>query len=405
MAPLAFASQESGSGGGGGGQQVPLPPFKADTEQKSGPPPAPLPPGERLGVALIGLGRLSVEQLLPAFRESQKARVTALVSGSPDKAKVLAKQYGIAEQSIYDYRNMDRLKDDAGVQAVYIVLPNGMHREYVERSAKAGKHILCEKPMATNSRDAAAMVAASQAARVKLMVAYRIQYEPRHRQVREMIRSQKLGTVKLIEMVNVQRQGEPKQWRHDLKLAGGGALPDIGLYCLNTSRYLLGEEPVEISAMIHTTKGDPRFREVEENVVWHMRFPSGTLVSCMTGYDSHDSRRYRVHGTLGWVDMDPAFSYNDLRLRYAHAEGAVEHAEELRIAEKNQFTLEIDHFADCVKKDKMPFTPGEEGVQDHRLMEAIYEAAKTGRTVAVKPASGQKQMDAFRGPEPATSSE
>jgi predicted dehydrogenase len=149
--------------------------------------------------------------------------------------------------------------------------------------------------------------------------------------------------------------------------------------------------------MMYTTPGDPRFREVEENVMWQMRFPSGTLTSHVTGYDVHESRRYRVHAPTGWIDLDPAFAYRGLRLRTAHAEGKAEQVTEHRLEEKNQFALEMDHFADCVRGNRQPFTPGEEGLQDHRIMEAIYRSAETGRPVKLHETSKQ---DAFRGPEP-----
>jgi predicted dehydrogenase len=359
---------------------IKLPPFQAETERKSEPP-MPMAPEERVGFALLGLGRLSVEQLLPAFQQTKKAKAVALVSGSPEKARQLAAQYGIAEKNIYDYKTYDRLKDNAEVKAIYVVLPNGMHLEYVVRGAAAGKHILCEKPMANTAKECEEMIAACKKADRKLMVAYRIQYEPHNRRVREIIKSGDFGKVKLIEAVNGQRQGDPNQWRHKLKLAGGGALPDIGLYCLNTARFLLGEEPSEITAVEYTTPNDPRFREVEENMLFQMKFPSGVLVNNSTGYDFHDSKRYRVNLQTGWIEMAPAYSYQGLELKTSRADGEMERTEQIKLPQKNQFALEIDHFAECILENKQPFSPGEEGLQDHRIMEKIYEAARAGKTV------------------------
>ncbi len=341
----------------------------------------PLPPDERIGFAVVGLGRLSLEQVLPALAQCKKAKLAALVSGSPDKARQVAAQYGIAENSLYDYQTYDRLKDNPAVQVIYIVLPNGLHREYVVRGAAAGKHILCEKPMATSSRECEEMIAACRKAGRKLMIAYRIQYEPYNRFAREAIKNKQFGQVKLIESVNGQRQGDPSQWRLNKKLAGGGALPDIGLYCLNTSRYLLGEEPVEVSATTYSTPNDPRFREVEENVLFQLRFPSEALVNAACGYDFHDSKRYRAHAQLGWMEMNPAYSCEGLQLQTSRADGQRERTEQIKLPNKNQFAAEMDYFADCVKNDREPFTPGEEGLQDHRLMEAIYEAARTGKSI------------------------
>lgn len=359
---------------------IELPPFQNQTERQTETP-MPMPPEKRIGFAIVGLGRLSLEQLLPAFAQCKKAKCVALVSGSPDKAKQVAAQYGIAEKNIYDYQVYDRLKDNAEVQVIYIVLPNGMHHEFTLRGAAAGKHILCEKPMANSVKECEEMIAACQKAGRKLMVAYRIQYEPHNRFVREAIKSKQFGETKLIQTVNGQRQGDPNQWRLKKKLAGGGALPDIGLYCLNTARFLLGEEPIELSATIYTTPNDARFREVEENVLFQMRFPSGVLVDASTGYDFHDSKRYRIHSQLGWLEMNPAYSYDGLQLQTSKAEGMSERTEQIKLRNKNQFATEIDHFAECVLENKQPYTPGEEGLQDQRIMEAIYEAARSGKTM------------------------
>lgn len=378
---------------------IALPPFTADTERKTETP-MPMAPGERVGFAIVGLGRLSLERLLPAFARCEKAKAVALVSGSPDKAQQVAAQYGIAEKSIYDYRTYDQLKNNPDVQVIYIVLPNGLHHEFTLRGAAAGKHILCEKPMANSSKEAAEMIAACRTADRKLMIAYRIQYEPYNRYVRNLIRDGQYGKVKLIEAVNGQREGEPTQWRLNNKLAGGGALPDIGLYCLNTSRFLLGEEPVEVSATIYSTSGDARFKEVEENVLFQLKFPSGALVNSSTGYDYHDSKRYRVHMQTAWAEMSPAFSYEGLQLQISRADGKMERTEQIKLANKDQFASEIDHMADCILNNTQPYTPGEEGLQDHRLMEAIYEAAQSGKTVKLSRESQSHKTP--RGKEPAS---
>lgn len=361
-------------------KKLKLPPFIHESEG-IGEPPKPFAPNDRIGFAIVGLGHLSIDELLPAFQETRRAKIVALVSGSPEKAEQIAAQYGIDAKNIYDYENFDELKNNAEVDAVYIVLPNALHREFTERGAKIGKHILCEKPMATSVEDCEKMIAACRKANVKLMIAYRIQYEQYNRKVREIIRSEKFGKVKLIEGVNGQRQSKEWQWRHDKKLAGGGALPDIGLYCLNTARFLLGEEPTEVSAQTFSTSDDPRFKEIEENMLFQMRFPSGALVNSSTGYDYHQSKRYRVAMQTGWAEMSPAYSYENLQLKISENRDDGENTTQIIMKNQNQFAAEIDHFADCIMNDKQPFTPGEEGLQDQRIMDAIYEAAKSGKTI------------------------
>ncbi len=197
------------------------------------------------------------------------------MSGSPEKAKLIAAQYGIKPESVYSYEKFEDIKNNPEIAAVYIVLPNAMHKEFVLRAAKAGKHVLCEKPMATSSAEAKQMVEGCHAAGRLLMIAYRCQYEPYNRKVIDLLRERKYGTAKLIRAANVQNMAAPEQWRLKKSMAGGGSLPDVGLYCLNAARYLTGEEPVEIYGQISTTPNDPRFREVEETVSFSLRFPSG----------------------------------------------------------------------------------------------------------------------------------
>ena len=374
-----------------------LPPFIASTEREPSPQPTPLPRDQRVGFALVGLGRLSVEELLPAFAQTEMARCVALVSGQRDKALQLAQRYNIASSSVYDYANFDRIRDNPAVEVVYIVLPNGQHEEFTTRAVRAGKHVLCEKPMANNSAQARRMIAAAREANRKLMIAYRIQYEAYNREARRLIRAGELGAPKLFEAINGQNQGEPNQWRHVRALAGGGALPDIGLYCLNTIRFILGEEPIEIMGSTYSTPGDPRFREVEETCLWQMRFPSGVQASCSTGYGHHMSRWMRAHGETGWLNMDMAFAYRGQRMEIARARGRSERIETVQLDQKNQFAAEIDHMSDCVLNNRTPWTPGEEGLQDHVLMEAIYRSAREGRSIKLAPVA---KRDAFRGDEP-----
>jgi predicted dehydrogenase len=380
-------------------QGVKLAPLYRSSEQASGLPPLPYSPGHRIGIAVVGLGHLAIGQILPAFGVSQRVRLAGLVSGDPAKAKALAALYGIPEKSVYGYENYDSIRDNPEIQAVYVVLPNSLHAEYTIRAAQAGKHVLCEKPMATNPSECEEMIASCKKADRKLMIAYRIQYEPNNRLVQAYVRQEKFGRVKFIESVNAQNQGDPAQWRQKRALAGGGSLPDVGLYCLNTTRFLLGEEPTEVSAMIYSSPDDPRFREVEETVAWQMLFPSGALANCASSYGLHESRRYRVYGETGWVGMDPAFSYENLRTELSQAEGAIENRGSLNLAPKNQFALEMDHFGECIQMNKTPYTPGEEGLQDHRLMEAIYQSAAAGKPLRLSEA-GSGQRDQFRGSPP-----
>ncbi|MGI4727896.1 MAG: Gfo/Idh/MocA family protein [Janthinobacterium lividum] len=357
-----------------------------------------LPKDKRVGYAVVGLGELALEAILPGFGSAKNSKVVALVSGDPEKARKVAMQYDVPQKNIYNYQNFDNIKNNPEVDVVYIVLPNAMHEEYVIRAAKAGKHVLCEKPMTTSSKSAERMIDACKKAGKKLMIAYRIQYEPNNKQIKNFARENKYGKVKVISSNNIQNVGDPKQWRLHKALSGGGSLPDIGLYNINTNRYILGEEPYMVIASTYTTPNDPRFTEVEEAVMFQMFFPSGAIANNTCSYGAHNSKHYRCYADNGgWFGMDPAFDYKGLMPEVGHAEGKVENKMNPKITEKDQFALEMDHFSECVIENKTPYTPGEEGLQDHKIMEAIYESARTNKPVQLERI---EKLDAFRGTPP-----
>ena len=351
----------------------------------------------RLGVAVVGLGHLSLLQILPGFGQAQHVRVSALVSGERDKARAVAAQYGVEEANLYDYASFDRLRDNPDVDIVYIVLPNAMHAEFTIRAAQAGKHVLCEKPMATSVADAQHMVDACRQAGRKLMIAYRCQYEPHHRALVAAARSGKYGPIKLIEAVNGQNNADNGQWRHDVAMAGGGSLPDVGLYCLNAARYITGEEPVEITGRLTRPKDDNRFRQVEDVVSFTLGFPSGTLANCSTGYSLHDSRWLRVHMPEASISLDPAFGYSDIAMATSRVANRANTMTRLQFPPHNQFAAEMDHFAQALDAGVEPHTPGEEGLQDQKLITAIYQAAEAGSTIKLPAVEGRDQT---RGPAP-----
>jgi predicted dehydrogenase len=341
------------------------------------------PENKRVGFAIVGLGRLSIDQILPAFGSSKYAKPVALVSGDAAKAAKIAAQYGIKASSIYDYKNFDRIAENPEVDIIYIVLPNGMHEEYVLRSAKARKHVLCEKPMATSSGEAERMIAACKAANVKLMIAYRQQYEPHNIALRKLVTEGTLGSLRAFVSSNSQQAGDPTQWRLKKSLAGGGCLPDVGLYCLNAARFLSGSEPVSVSATVYQPKDDPRFGEVEATCSFTLTFPGGYIATCTTSYDVHKSQFLRLEGNNAWAEMSPAYAYHGNKLTLSRLEKGEEIQITPQIEEKDQFALEMDHFCECVLENKTPHTPGEEGLRDHRIMEAIYASAHSGKAVSV----------------------
>ena len=332
----------------------------------------------KIGYCIVGLGRISMQHFMPAVKTSSKSRVTALVSGHRDKAERMAAEYGIPASSIYNYENYDTIAQNPEIDAVYIALPNSMHAEYTIRGAKTGKHVLCEKPMATTVEDCRAMIQACASAKKKLMIAYRCQYEPANLRAVQLIREGKLGSIQAIQSAFGFRIG-PNEWRLDRKLAGGGPLMDVGIYCLNASRYLTGEEPVEVKGYSSVVDHDGRFAQMEENVAWTMKFPSGTLASCACTYGANMRGYFRVHGSKGTLLVEPAFNYDKPHL-VAQFEGgeAVDYAPDE--PDPVQFLLEADHMADCIVQDKEPKTSGAEGLRDTELMMQIYRSCETKST-------------------------
>ena len=335
---------------------------------------------KKVGFAFVGIGSLTKNQLLPAVVKCKKARLAALVTGDPEgKGKQMAEKFAPgANIKVYNYENYDTIKDNADVDVIYVVLPNSMHAEYTIRGFKAGKHVLCEKPMANSVKECEEMIAVGKAAKKKLMIAYRLRYETHNPKAIEIARSGVLGTNKAITAEAGFPIGDPTQWRLKKDLAGGGSLMDIGIYALNATRYLSGEEPTEVTAVMYSTPGDPRFKEVEETILFDMKFPSGLVATCASSY-GYGCNRYRVTGTKGYVEAEPFLSYSGLALFQNLGKGR----EKVDLPQVDHFAAEMDHMAECVLAGKEPVTPGEEGLKDLKVIAAIYEAAKAGKTVKV----------------------
>ena len=274
--------------------------------------------GRKIGYAVIGLGEIA-KHFIGGVGMSQHSKITGLVSGDRAKAEAQAAQLGIPTNSVYTYAEMDRMRDNKSIDAVYVALPNSLHAEYTIRSAKAGKHVLCEKPMAVSVAECQGMIEACKAASVKLMIAYRMQYEPLTLEAIGRLRSGEIGDIRSIEAA-FGFDSKPGVWRLQKKLAGGGCLMDVGIYPLNATRYLTGEEPADFKAFQTTHRDDPRFTEVEETVTWTTRFPSGILATCSTTYGGQMPGFFKVTGSKGVLEMGPAYSYEGITLRQTAGE-------------------------------------------------------------------------------------
>ena len=337
---------------------------------------APSAPRKKLGYALVGLGSLSEHQIAPALAsKTTQSKLTGLVSGHPDKAKAWAQKYGVPEANIYDYQNFDRIKDNPDIDVVYIVLPNSMHAEFTIRAAKAGKHVLCEKPMAISVKECDEMIAACKAAGRQLAIGYRLHFEPNNMELVRLAREKTLGAVKLIEASTGFRIGDPKQWRLDKALSGGGSLLDIGIYSLQAARYISGEEPTRVSATWSNTD-KAKFKGIEESVLFTLEFPSGIIANCASSYATY-LNRYRASAEQGAFEVQPAQHYTGIKGRISTRGNT----KEFDFAPVDHFAAQMDDFAQCIIENKPTRVPGEEGRRDQRIMAAIYEAAQSGKSV------------------------
>jgi predicted dehydrogenase len=336
--------------------------------------------GKKVNFAVMGLGQLGLGQIIPAFKDAKIAKLTALVSGHPDKAKSTAEKFGVDPKNIYNYDNFDKIKDNDQVDVVYVVLPNNMHADFVVRAAQAGKHVLCEKPFDVNVEKCQQAIDACKRYNRKLQVGYRLMYEPNNLALVESVRKKENGDLKVLECGAGFPIGDPTQWRLKMNMAGGGCLMDIGIYSLSAARYISGEEPIQVNGMTHRTTSDPRFKEVEEHCNFQLRFPSGVLASCTSSY-SCGMNRFRAIGTKGWAECEPALSYRGVKFRIDRGRG---NPEEPDLGDPNQFATEMDALADCILNNKNPKASGETALRDVRIMRAIYESAQTGKAVSLQ---------------------
>jgi predicted dehydrogenase len=348
----------------------------AAAEAKAAARPA-LPKDQKLGFAVVGLGKLSQGQIIPGLRKAKSAKLVALVSGHRDKAERIAAAEGIPADAIYSYDDYDRIAKDPRIHIVYIVLPNSMHAEFTIRALKAGKHVLCEKPMATSIADCEAMIAAAKAADRKLMIAYRCHYEPKNLAAMRKVRSGALGKPRLF-VTDMGRQAniaDPSDaWRVDKTLAGSGALGDMGIYGISASRYMLNEEPVEVRAWTHTDPADPRFKTVDDLIAWQFRFPSGAICNGSTSFNYNATMSYELWGTKARLRADPGAFYGGNK--FAMVDGGS--FTDIDVPEIDQFEREMDWMADVVRGKAPMVSPGEEGLQDVRLIHAILESVAKG---------------------------
>jgi predicted dehydrogenase len=330
-----------------------------------------------LRVALMGLGAYAT-RVAEAMEDCKRAKLAGLISGTPSKITDWRRKYNIPEKNCYNYDNFDEIKNNPGIDAVYVITPNALHHDEVIRVAKAGKHVICEKPLALNAKEGQEMVHACRDAGVKLLVGYRMHFEPHTLEIIRMRNAGDFGKILFFQGLCGFAIGDPGQWRLNKDLAGGGSLMDIGIYGINGARYMVGEEPLWVTAQ--ETKTDPvKFKEgVDETIQFQFGFPGGAVASCLSTYSMNNLDRFFLNGEKGFAELQPATGYGPIKGKTNKGildQPVVVHQ-----------TVQMDEMAGIILNGKSPVIPvnGEEAVKDLKIIDAIYEAVKTGKKVDLK---------------------
>jgi len=338
--------------------------------------------GKKVGYAVVGLGSISQVAVLPAFAHSKKAKLVAVVSGDKKKAHKFAEQFK-ANQA-FTYAELAKCLSNPEVEAVYIATPPGEHEKYAVAAARAGKHVLCEKPLAATVKQARNMVETCRRNKVQFMTAYRKYFEPSSVTLKNMISKGELGRIDVIHTLFAELRpfgDQSPAWLFSRKLCGGGPLTDLGVYCLNTCRWLVNEDPIAASCAVSWVRDRRRYKEVEEGIAFRLEFRSGLILQGTTAYSAAFSSFVHVHGEKGWAELAPAFAFEEERRLSGKIAGRW-FAKTFKPID--EFALELDYFAKCIRERRKPEPDGEQGLRDIIIIDAIYQAAKKGGTVKIK---------------------
>ncbi len=322
----------------------------------------------KLGIALVGLGNYSTKQLAPAFEHAKGCYLAGIVTGTKAKEAVWKEKYGIKPQNVYNYDNFESIASNKDIDIVYIVLPNSMHAEYTIRAARAGKHVICEKPMALSVAEGQSMIDACRENDVMLSIGYRLHFDPNTREIMKLAAEKPYGNVRYVQSEVAFTIGDPTQWRLKKDMAGGGAVMDVGIYCIQAARYATGEEPIAIRAQEFKTDWE-KFKDVDETVSWQLEFPSGAYSSSTTSYNMRTNRLY-VSYQKGAANLEPATKYTGIK-------GQIQ-KRILDVTPISQQARQMDGFAQSVRSGTPSIVPGEEGLKDMKVIEALYRSLANG---------------------------
>jgi len=326
----------------------------------------------KLGIALVGLGYYSENQLAPALQETEHCYLAGIVTGTESKIDKWKAKYQLPDKNIYNYQTFDNIKDNTDIDIVYIVLPNALHAEYVIRAARAGKHVICEKPMAITVEECDRMIAACREAGKLLSIGYRLHFEPYNQQMMRLGQDKQFGN--WVNLTAEHGMSDTKDWRLNKALAGGGPLMDLGIYCVQGCRYTTGMEPVAVTAKELPKTNPEKFQTVEEGLSWVMEFPGDIKAACTTSY-SKKMNRLRAEGKNEWAELSPAYAYSGIKGETSQGK--------MDFPQVNQQARQMDDFARAIKDNRPTPVPGEMGKQDVKILQAIYRSMATGQRVEI----------------------
>ena len=336
-------------------------------------------PTQKIRYAVVGLGHISQVAVLPAFAHAENSELAALISDDPEKLEKLGRKFKVRGR--FSYAQYEECLRSGLVDAVYIALPNHLHREYTERAARCGVHVLCEKPMAVTEDDCLSMIRVAEEHQVKLMIAYRLHFEEANLKAIDLVQSGRLGEPRLFDSVFTMRVKEG-DIRLNPREMGGGTLYDIGVYCINAVRYLFGAEPMEVVAF-SANCGDQRFQQCEETTSAILRFPGRERLATFTcSFGATDVSTYRVVGSKGELVMDPAYEYAGELKQRVTVDGRTR---QKTFPKRDQFAPELISFSECILNGAAPEPSGWEGLADVRIIRALYQSADTGQPVTLEP--------------------
>jgi len=329
---------------------------------------------KKSGIALLGLGYYATEQLAPAFRHTTACYLAAVITGERSKGDRFINEYGLLPKQVYTYDQFDAIKNDPSIDIIYVVLPHHLHAEYTIKALEAGKHVICEKPMASTVKEAEQMMEAARRTGKTISIGYRLHFDPYHQEMIRIVKQKEFGSLQRIDC-SFSFVPPKAVWRLNKEASGGGPLVDVGIYCIQAVCYLTGQEPVAVTAEALPVTDREKFKGIEETLEFRLEMPDGLIATCRTSF-SEISSHLRIQGREGWAELNPAFNYDGLMMK--RSDGV-----ETIYPPCPQQARQMDAIAQALQHDQPSPVPAAMGLRDMKIIEAVYKAMDTGKRIPI----------------------